>query len=103
MGGGVGFAAPGHGSGALGGVISIEDEGRDSGFGGGFRKFATSGFGGGWGGADSVDLGVGRHPLSFGSAGADGAAMVGGLGADPVGGLGAVFLDVSGSERYDES
>ena len=61
------------------------------------RRFATRGFAAaaGCGGDDSVVCGLGLNALSLGA--------VGGFGTEEVVGLGADFLEVSGSDMYDES
>lgn len=98
IGGGGGFDVPGGGGGALGGR-SDEDCGLCTGFGGTLRRFATNGFEG-CGGDDSVVCGEGLCGAGF-NAFIRGA--VGGFGADEIGGFGAELLELSGSERYDES
>lgn len=90
-GGGV-FPAPGSGGGPRGGRTSSVDDGRDIGFGGGFRRLATNGLG-----AEDSDVG-----------GTGGGRAPGGLGAAPAGGLGTDVVVARGrtdseSERYDAS
>ena len=98
IGGGGGFDVPGGGGGALGGR-SDEDCGLRTGFGGTLRRFATRGFAG-CGGEDSVVCGVGLCGVGFR---AFSLGAVGGFGADEVGGFGAELLELSGSDRYEES
>lgn len=80
---------------------TVED-GLDTGFGGGLRRFATRGFVAN-DGDDSAVCGTGRKPTPFGTGGAGIDGRVGGFGADVDGGLGIDDFDVSGSDRYDES
>jgi len=98
IGGGGGFDVPGGGGGALGGR-SDEDCGLRTGFGGTLRRFATSGFEG-CDGDDSVVCGEGLDGAGFN---AFSRGAVGGFGADEMGGFAAELLELSGSERYDES
>lgn len=89
-GGGGGLDDPGNG-GARGGAsdplfidaaAEATDDGREAGFGGGFRRFATNGFGGA--GGDSVEGGGGggRAPGGLGADGGFGAGAAGALGRE---------------------
>ena len=102
IGGGGGFAPLGGGGGARGGSSELDRKeasefGLWAGFGGGFRRFATTGLAAadGCGGEDSVVCGLRLKAFNLGAAG--------GFGAEEVGGIGADCLDVSGSDKYDDS
>ena len=94
IGGGGRFAVVGGGGGARGGRSELN---LGAGLGGGFRICAASGLAAeaDCGGDDSVVCGVGLKAFSLGA--------VGGFGTEEVGGFGADFLEVSGSERYEDS
>lgn len=86
------FPELGKGGGARGG-ISRDEEGREAGFGGGFRRLAIKGFG-----ADASDA----------EGGTGGGLAPGGLGGPPKGGLGAALVVALGrvdseSDMYEES
>ena len=97
IGGGGGFAPVGGGGAPRGGKKEASELGREAGFGGGLRRFATSGLAAedAWGGDDSVVCGVGLNAFVRGA--------IGGFGAKEAGGFGVDCCEVSGSEMYEES